>query len=221
MPAVVCGRRFCSVCDRWRLIIDFHARERDREGNVIAWQSICKTCQRIRTRYTQGLRRRGKPYGTRQPKLSLEQQRERARELYHERKKDSQWLEQKREYERIYTEAKRREAGIPRDEERLAKRNIGPDVQVSALSFALWLDYRIDDYHGSWGNLATACGVDQRSLYRYRIDGDAQAEVGSDFVDSCLQAEGSTSLQELYPHLFADVAELQLQAEEPLLALTG
>jgi hypothetical protein len=218
---IECGRRFCSDCGRWRLLIDFHARRRDEAGNVIDWQTICATCQRLRTRVTQGIRRRGKPYGQRKPKPTPEQVRARARERYQERRKDPEWLASRREYERIYQEAKRRAAGIPRDERRLAKRDICPDFLISAVSFALWLDSRIDDYGGSWDDFAAACEVSPRALYRYRFDGEAQPHVRSDFVDGCLLAEGSTTLQMLYPHLFGDVAELQLQAEEPLLALTG
>jgi hypothetical protein len=200
---VILGRRFCSDCKHWRLVIDFHARERDIEGNAIAWQSICATCQRMRSRHTQGIRRRGKPYEQRHDRPSPEQIRARRRERYRERMKNPEWAEQRREYERIYQEARRRANGVPRDEVRIARRDIGPDTQILAQPFALWMDKRVDDvYAGSWKDLATACDVDPRSLYRYRTDGDAQETVISGFVDKCLLNEGSTFMWQLYPHLF-------------------
>lgn len=199
---VILGRRFCSDCKHWRLIIDFHARERDKDGNAISWQSVCATCQRFRTRYSQGMRRRGKPYEQRHDPPSPEQVRRRRRERYQERKKDPVFVELRREYERIYTEAKRRENGIPRDEARLAKRDIGPDTLIETEPFAFWLDERVDEYGGSWGDLAAACHVPPRSLYRYRFDGGMQPTVTSGFVDRCLTHEGSTFMWQLYPQLF-------------------
>ena len=127
-PTVVLGRRFCSDCKHWRHLIDFHARERGIDGEPTAWQSICATCQRIRCRVSAGIKRRGKPFEPRKPRMNHEQRLARARERYREYRKDPEWLELRREYERIYAEARRREQGIPRDEVRIARRNSGPDA---------------------------------------------------------------------------------------------
>lgn len=78
---IVCGRKFCSKCGRWRLISDFDLlKSKDRIGCLRAW---CQACQRISNRESQA--------------RQTEEQRER-----------------RREYQRIWYDAKRREAGIPR-----------------------------------------------------------------------------------------------------------
>ena len=204
---MVLGRRFCSDCKHWRLLIDFHARDRDADGHPTAWQSICATCQRIRCRVNAGIKRRGKPFEPRKPRMTHQQCLARARERYQEHRKDPEWLELRREYERIYAEARRREQGIPRDEARIDRRNPGPDALVPVMPFSLWLEERRWIYE-SWGDFAAACGLlkpdgtgDDRTLFRYRIDVNDSASPQSlkaSFVDRCLQHEGSTTIVTLY-----------------------
>lgn len=68
---VVCGRKFCSKCGRWRHIVDFDVqRARGREPRLRSW---CRTCQRVYNRGSNARR--------------SEQQRELAREyqrIWHE-----------------------------------------------------------------------------------------------------------------------------------------
>jgi hypothetical protein len=216
---VVLGRRFCSDCKHWRHLIDFHARERGIDGEPTAWQSICATCQRIRCRVSAGIKRRGKPFEPRKPRMSHEQRLARARERYREYRKDPEWLELRREYERIYAEARRREQGIPRDEARIARRHAGPDVLIPVLPFSLWLEERRWIYE-SWGDFAKACGLlkpdgsgDERTLFRYRIDANDSAQpenVRTGFVDRCLQHEGSTTIVTLYSGNIYNTDEAQL-----------
>lgn len=201
-PTVVLGRRFCGDCKHWRHLVDFHVRDRDVNGEAIAWQSICMTCQRIRCRYVAGIKRRGRPYEPRRPRLTHEQRLARARERYQEFRKNPVWLEMRREYERIYAEARRRESGIPRDEVRIARRDPGPDAYIPVEPFSLWLEERRPAYE-SWVDFAAACGLltpdgkgDERRLSRYR--GDEQESVTAGFVDRVLQHEGSMTIVTLY-----------------------
>lgn len=198
-PTVVLGRRFCSDCKHWRHLVDFHARDRDVNGDVIAWQSICSTCQRIRCRVTAGIKRRGKPYEARRPRMSHEQRLARARERYQEFRKDPVWLELRREYERIYAEGRRRQNGVPRADARLDRRDIGPDAYIPVDPFSLWMEERRPFYE-SWADFAAACGVSERALFRYRSDanGHRQSNVTAGFVDRVLQHEGSMTIVTLY-----------------------
>lgn len=211
-PTVVLGRRFCSDCKHWRHIFDFHAREWDVDGNPVGFQAICKTCQRIRCRINSGMKRRGRPYEPRKPRRTHEEQLERARELYREHCENPEWLEMRREYERIYAEAKRREAGIPRDEAKMAKRKAGVDVTISVIPFALWQEERIP-FYDSWADLAAACGTSDRQLRRTRFNEKGELEqptVRADFVDACLQHEGSTTIVTLYSGNIYNKDEQQL-----------
>lgn len=212
-PTVVLGRRFCSDCGRWRLLIDFHARERAADGEPIAWQSICSTCQRIRCRHTQGLKRRGKPYEQRRPRMSHQQRLARARERYQEYRKDPEWLELRREYERIYAEGHRRQNGIPRAEVRLANRDPGRDADIPSDPFSLWMEER-HKFYRSWSDFAAACGVSERALFRFRTDvnnGGPQRSVTAGFVDRVLQHEGSMSIVTLYSGNIYNESKAQLE----------
>lgn len=76
---VVCGRKFCSKCGRWRLVaIDFDIQRTN--GNRL--RSWCRTCQRLVNREVRARRT------------------EKQREL-------------RREYQRIWMEARRRKQGVP------------------------------------------------------------------------------------------------------------
>jgi hypothetical protein len=100
----VLGRKFCTACGRWRLLIDFHSSQRTKSGTTIVWQSECCTCTRLRRRKARG--QNPQKWGRIDPKV----QRQRTKERMHA---DPERLARQREYWRIYKEAKRREAGIP------------------------------------------------------------------------------------------------------------
>jgi hypothetical protein len=72
---IVCGRKFCRRCGRWRHIVDFSPHSR---GPKLHLSARCQTCVRI------GMRER-----------------------------TPEQVEKRREYERIYLERRRREAGVP------------------------------------------------------------------------------------------------------------
>jgi hypothetical protein len=169
------------------------------------------TCQRIRCRYAAGMRRRGKPFEARKPGKTHEQRLARARERYREFRKDPEWVELRREYERIYAEAHRRKRGIPRDEKRIAKRNAGPDVRVSTVPFDLWVQERLGTtLYNTFAELAMACRVAEESLKRAL----AGTTVRAGFVDKCLTYEGSMSIVDLYSGNF-------YEQDEPLLELAA
>jgi hypothetical protein len=84
---VVCGRKFCAHCGRWRHVCDFGHKSRAKTG-LSSW---CETCTR---------------------KLAREV---RARRTPEQR-------ELVREYQRIWSEGRRREAGVRRREELFAAR---------------------------------------------------------------------------------------------------
>jgi hypothetical protein len=110
---VVMGRKICSGCRRWRPISDFYVSVRWPDDTPRSFQSHCATCQRRGNRVSKGVRRRGRPYQANRPAMSAEQRAARRRALYAEHRQDPVWAAARREDERIYREAKRREAGVP------------------------------------------------------------------------------------------------------------
>lgn len=44
---VICGRKFCSACGCWRLVVDFACCRRDPPFKLASW---CRICQRVRER---------------------------------------------------------------------------------------------------------------------------------------------------------------------------
>lgn len=110
--APVLGRKFCIVCGRWRLLVDFDVHTRTANGAVLIWQSRCKTCTRLVKRMRYG-------HKPRPSKLTPEEAAVNRRKNYAKRMQDPERAAALREYQRIYKEALRREAGIP-------ERPIGP-----------------------------------------------------------------------------------------------
>jgi hypothetical protein len=47
---IICGRRNCSRCGRWRLVIDFRATRRNENGEVVILNSWCNHCHREESR---------------------------------------------------------------------------------------------------------------------------------------------------------------------------
>lgn len=116
-------RRFCTsnhhTGPRWLLAIEFHVKVWGDETKT--WpaqlQSQCKSCQRISSRIYQGLAKRGVPYEARVIPSPLTEEERRERRVI-KAKRYQNWInkpgnrEDRKEYGRIYQEAKRREAGI-------------------------------------------------------------------------------------------------------------
>ncbi len=44
---VVCSRRYCTNCGRWRLIVDFSPHSHAPDGTIVRWQTYCQTCRRV------------------------------------------------------------------------------------------------------------------------------------------------------------------------------
>jgi cytochrome c553 len=106
-----CGRKFCSTCGRWRLLVDFHVHTRTNNDVPCIWQARCSTCHRMAVRVREGRKPR--------TKMSPEQKRVHDLKMQAKRRRDPVMGEKRREYERMYLERRRRMAGIP-------ERPIGP-----------------------------------------------------------------------------------------------
>lgn len=220
---VILGRKNCSKCYRWRSILDFYVRDRDEDDNPLGFQTTCKICTGEITRRNQGIRRRGKPYQKRKPPLSEEERRAKRRELHRWKMENVPgYAEDRREYHRIYAEGKRREAGVPRRDAMIEKRNVGGakgDPKLPLVPFQQWIKERSAHYArvegieargeevAGIGHLAYLCGVSERLLRRhingYEIDRDGRrreiTHVALSTVDKCLTNEGTTLIWELYP----------------------
>jgi hypothetical protein len=172
---VVCGRKFCTGCGRWRLLIDFgplYTRD--------AIRACCAACRRTEVRRALAER-------------TLEQ-----REL-------------RREYDRIWHEARRRMAGVP--ERVYNRRTVIDRVERVFLDSAPLLreverfydrqraldgnDNPGNGYlHYSWEDLAGAADVTARTLHRLRT-GESR-HVRLDVADRIAVAIG-TPLALIYP----------------------
>ena len=106
------GRKHCGRCRRWRPVSDFSVAQWEdyRRECPHKLQSRCQCCERVRVRTLHGHHQRQNfnpnPPGT--PEWHA-WRRDRKRERYHELRKDKEWVELRREYYRIYGEAKRHE----------------------------------------------------------------------------------------------------------------
>lgn len=180
---VVLGRKFCPSCGRWRLLVDFHVNGRWPNGEPRHWQGSCATCQRIHKREVNG-------HQPRPPALTHEERLARARERWRQRREDPVWLADRREYERIYKEAKRREAGIKPTTHRrrtvVDRREyvfLDPGPLLGAIKG--WEDL----------DLEKVTGIPARTIYRYRV-GESR-HVRLDLADRLALAVG-THLYDLY-----------------------
>lgn len=189
---VVCGRKHCTRCGRWRLLLDFHPRERDAAGEVIAWQAMCKVCARRSERVSKGVRVRGRPYGPAHPRMTVEQRRARQREQYVERLKDPERLELRREYGRIWAEGKRRERGVPVRQFRNRRTVIDRIERVFLPREPLVSELEIwRAAEGTFEGLARLSGVSARTIYRYRYGESSRVRI--DVADRLALALGIPS----------------------------
>lgn len=103
--APVCGRKFCTKCGKWRLLVDFHVLRRTKTGTPVYWQPWCMTCKRLDQRARGGHSPR--KYG----RLSRHEMNRRQWEAI---RSNPERMEAKREYWRIYKDMQRRRAGVPK-----------------------------------------------------------------------------------------------------------
>lgn len=165
----VCGHKHCTVCGRWRPILDFHVNARDDDGNCVRLQTICMCCERIRGRIRNGNRARGRPYEPRKPLMTAEQKLQTRREFYERARKDPKRAALQREYQRIWAEAKRREKGVP-------PRNFKHRRTVIDKAERIFLDpapiiAEIERQNGAINqvDLAALAGLPVRAIYRLQV----------------------------------------------------
>jgi hypothetical protein len=205
---VVAGRKFCSRCGRWRLLMDFCVGRYGDDLKPLYFQADCRTCCRVRLRMKRG-------YGARKfGRLSPQEAAARRKKRHQERRERREWLEDRREFARIYAQSKRREKGIaPRPWGKKAKRGGGKGSCGSTLDagpFLEWLsDWRayqdrmragyVDDAPrpvASLEDLAELAGCSARAFGRARETGRIQVDI----VDRILVAAGGdVMLAHLYP----------------------
>ena len=212
MRTVVCGRKFCTRCKRWRHVVDFHAHGRRPDGYPSSLQARCMTCMRVYVRERDGYQprrwgscMRGHPRTPENVGVVYEANgqahrycRACKREVYAEKREKREFMERKREYQRFWTEAKRRERGArPRQFGPRSKR--APDGErtpkVPAAPFREWLLARRHKYD-SLVDMAVALGVDE-SVLRKVLAGE-KPTLYATTVDRALTNEGNTLWWELY-----------------------
>jgi len=202
---VVMGHRLCGSKHhqgpRWVSILNFHARDRDDEGNAIAYQYVCMACDRIEQRHAAGIRRRGKTYEPLR-RATREDRNARRRQYHAEKSKDPDWLEHRREYQRIWAEGARRRAGIEPRLKLLNNRDIGPATRLECGPMEEWVRDRLSKWSSE--ELGALCGVDG-ALIRALANG-TKTYIEDDTVDKMLHNEGSTHIWDLYPDLYAESA---------------
>lgn len=203
-PAVVCGRRFCSDCKRWRHIVDFGVQLwEDPIERIVPkmFRQICHHCERLRGRVRNAkLAGRAEPYGQWKPRRSREDRNRAHIERHKERMKtDPVYAEHFRERQRIWAEGKRRERGAKNIREGKVLPGYGERLPVEPLK--QWFESKLDNgYMQNQVLLAIRCGIDARAIHR--IINLEYESVSEDFVDHALLSEGSTYLWEIYPELY-------------------
>lgn len=203
----VCGRKFCSCCGRWRMLMDFGASGRSDRGIPLRFASRCITCERVLKRIRGGYK------GPRKlGRASREVRRERWKEQQRRRRQDPQFLEQLQEYQRIWKEGRRRAAGVvPRDFLRNGSRNKGAYGKADAVDagpFLEWLDAwqrKQAEARGSDGDgdrpvagldeLADLAGCSARTFSRARAEGRLSLSI----IDRVLVRASDEMIETLYP----------------------
>lgn len=217
------GRKNCTKCKCWRPVSDFSVQQWDDpiERNTFkVLRPTCNPCERIKGRVKNArLNGRSEPYGRRDfyTRLSPEERRERHRLRHKERMEtEPEYARKFRERQRMYAEAKRREAGKPVRlvviESRKSQVAVRHDPKLAIEPFQQWIRKRAAKYAKDFslhsidndkvsglGHLALACHVSEKRLYQI-LKGDEYPDgVPLKTVDDALTNEGSTFLFELYP----------------------
>lgn len=203
MSNVICGRKNCTKCGRWRHAFDFGRKPH-------GLQSWCKACQREAARVREGLKRRGRPYearrriktahlpripGSWEPAPTTPEYRAYQRERY--RNLTARQRQDRREYQRIFQEGRRRAAGIPRRnlKEQRVKQGYDEALILDAAPFREWLLTR--QIETSWREWCSVHEIDDSLCREIRVGNKTGVHV--DTVDKVLQIAGY-HLDELYPY---------------------
>lgn len=105
------GRKHCSSCKRWRLIIDFGPRTWKDEPHCTVIHTVlshCEICVTTRSRTRNGHKpRRWYPNGAPGSKKHTEARKRHNRDSMHRRMRKKQYREKINEYSRIWYNAKR------------------------------------------------------------------------------------------------------------------
>ena len=113
-------------------------------------------------------------------------------------KNDPEYVERRREYQIIYQEAKRREAGAKRQKAVKGRKPKPKQEELLPIQPILeWFDKKLIQYK-DYESLADACGVSSRLIRRYRSEQLEQIPLTT--VDHILVHEGSTLMFELYDY---------------------
>jgi len=209
---IVCGRKHCSRCGCWRHLIDFMPNGAGRIS------SECRTCHRVRVRGKSKARVPGYCWKGHRltPENTITYKNGHRRCHICRKEYDARWREKNRkelqEYQRIWSDAKRREDGIRRREmdRELPQVRTAPR-RVPVGPFAAWLRerkppelppsakawasaYRPEDFQ-RW---ARGLGLDDS--HARKIIREQDKTIALDVVDRVLTCAGeSWMLEELYP----------------------
>jgi hypothetical protein len=214
------GRKHCTQCGRWRLVMDFGL---DRRGTPSYLKSSCRTCERVEGRWRNAVAR-----GHIRPYKPLVRATQHWTHCLHghpfsgdnvhidpdgyqvcrtcERKRRR--TAAAREKHRIYQEAKRREAGVPmRPLTRPTPIGTNERLRVPVDPFIDWLHAHLpkeDRQH--W---AVAHETDDSTISK--ILSRKYGTVHIDIVDRVLRYE-EESLMDLYPEIYEFEDELEMAA---------
>lgn len=210
---LVCGRKHCSNCGHWRHAYEFSVSKRYADGSVRLIRPWCRTCERVTGRVRHGMKRRGTPYEMQRKwekcirGHSLDPRvgdvyvdtngRHHCRVCRRLRTRKPEY----KEWKRIYQEARRREAGIPRRPgmRRTQEPIYGPQgpLYIPAEPFARWLRRKMEHYE-TLKDLANALHMESSHLGH--IVNDERGTIHIDTVDRALmQFCEQHLLNEWYP----------------------
>jgi hypothetical protein len=149
IAGVVCGKKFCSYCKRWRHVIDFNVRTWRGEIGEELWvqtlSSECKTCNTVKYRQRRGFQARKRVPHPSTP-AGREHRNAKNRASAARRRQDPEYRKREREYQRIWRSKRAAAEGRefkprPRAENRVefeSTWNWNP--RYDATPFLLWWD---------------------------------------------------------------------------------
>lgn len=174
---VVERERECLICGESKPWSAFYAARKWPDGTMRSPQSYCKVC---RTRI-----------GNEWQRKNREWRREYDRRRYARLRQDPEWVGIRREIDR---EAKRRRFNHrPRE----AVLSVLPVGELAPAPFAAWLRDAMACYEGGLTEIARLSDVSSRTLSAV-LHGERE-RVSLDVVDRVLVADGSITLNDLYP----------------------
>lgn len=170
------GRKHCSGCGRWRLIVDFNVQEwiSGTSGKVAhRLQARCKSCNRRQVRVRRGIRVQGKPF---EPQVG--------RTTFDSKKKRRELQE-------------KQQTNIVKHKETHANRN--PEVKrVHYKPFVDWLELFLETSDDDLSAICSRAGTSARAVYRHQLTGDNQIDLV--IVERIGVVTGNPQLaEELYP----------------------